>query len=130
MNKLPTSYKRFLCCLLFISVSLFANLVSAQEKASISRVAITVDHTNTNIWISDFPIKIKVMLVDADDNILGIVTTNQYGAAFTQLSKSVYTQVTARTLNGELQVVNTAVVKSASANEPFAAGDKKTGNKV
>ncbi len=43
------------------------------------------------------------MLVDADDNILGIVTTNQYGAAFTQLSKSVYTQVTARTLNGELQ---------------------------
>ena len=130
MNKLPTPFKRYLGFFLFISLTLFANLVSAQQKAPISRVAITVDHANTNIWISDFPIKTKVMLVDADDNILGIVTTNQYGAAFTQLSKSVFTQVTARTLNGELQVVNTAVVKSALANEPIAAGDKKTGNKV
>ena len=130
MNKLPTPFKRYLGFFLFISLTLFANLVSAQQKAPISRVAITVDHANTNIWISDFPIKTKVMLVDADDNILSIITTNQYGAAFTQLSKSVYTQVTARTLNGELQVVNTAVIKSASANEPLAAGDKKVGNKV
>ena len=130
MNKLPTPFKRYLGFFLFISLTLFANLVSAQQKAPISRVAITVDHANTNIWISDFPIKTKVMLVDADDNILSIITTNQYGAAFTQLSKSVYTQVTARTLNGELQVVNTAVVKSASANEPLAAGNKKAGNKV
>ena len=130
MNKLPTPFKRYLGFFLFISLTLFANLVSAQQKAPISRVAITVDHANTNIWISDFPIKTKVMLVDADDNILSIITTNQYGAAFTQLSKSVFTQVTARTLNGELQVVNTAVVKSALANEPIAAGDKKTGNKV
>ena len=130
MNKLPTSFKRILFCFLFVSISLLTNVVSAQEKAPLSRVAITVDDANTNIWISDFPVKTKVMLVDADDNLLGMLTTNQYGAAFTKLSKPVYTQLTARTLNGELQVVNTAVVKSASSNEPVAAGNKKTGNKV
>lgn len=130
MNKLPTSFKYFFSCILFLSASFFYNNANAQEKAPISRVAITVSHANTNIWISDFPVKTKVMLVDADDNLLGVVTTNQFGAAFTQLSKSVYTQVTARTLNGELQVVNTAVVKPVSGNEPVAASEKKTGDKA
>ena len=105
-------------------------MAAAQDKAFISRVAITIDQSHTNIWISDFPAKTKVILVDAEDNILGVITTNQFGAAYTQLSKLVYTQVTARTLNGELQVANTAIVKALASSEPIAASESKACSKV
>lgn len=130
MNKLTNSFRQVFIFTLLLSLSLVHNRASAQDKAFISRVAVTLDQSHTNIWISDFPVKTKVILVDAEDNILGVVTTNQFGAAYTQLSKSVYTQVTARTLNGELQVANTAVVKASASNEPMAASEKKAGNKV
>ena len=105
-------------------------MASAQNKALISRVAITIDKSHTNIWISDFPVKTKVILVDAEDNILGVISTNQFGAAYTQLSKSVYSKVTARTLNGELQVANTAIVKAPAGSEPIAMSESKAGDKV
>ena len=130
MNKLPNSVKTFLSLLLLLSISFLNNTASAQEKALISRIAITVDQSYTNIWISDFPVKTKVILVDAEDNILGVVTTNQFGAAYTKFSTLVYSQITARTLNGELQVANTAVVKAIAPTDAIAASDKKAGDKV
>ena len=130
MNKLPNLFRLISGFIVLLSLSLLSNIAAAQDKAFLSRIAITTDQSHTNIWISDFPVKTKVILVDAEDNILGVVTTNQFGAAYTQLSKSVYTQVTARTLNGELQVANTAIVKALASSEPIAASESKAGNKI
>lgn len=130
MNKLPNLFLLISSFIVLLCLSLLSNMAAAQDKAFISRVAITTDQSHTNIWISDFPAKTKVILVDAEDNILGVVTTNQFGAAYTQLSKLVYTQVTARTLNGELQVANTAIVKVPAGSEPIAASESKAGSKV
>ena len=130
INKLPNLFRLITNFIVLLSLSLLSNMAAAQNKALISRVAITIDQSHTKIWISDFPVKTKVILVDAEDNILGVVTTNQFGAAYTQLLKSLYTQVTARTLNGELQVTNTAIVKAPASSEPIAASESKAGNKV
>ena len=130
INKLPNLFRLITNFIVLLSLSLLSNMAAAQDKALISRVAITIDQSHTNIWISDFPVKTKVILVDAEDNILGVVTTNQFGAAYTQLLKSVFTQVTARTLNGELQVTNTAIVKAPASSEPIAASESKADNKV
>ena len=130
INKLPNLFRLITNFIVLLSLSLLSNMAAAQDKALISRVAIIIDQSHTKIWISDFPVKTKVILVDAEDNILGVVTTNQFGAAYTQLLKSVFTQVTARTLNGELQVTNTAIVKAPENSEPIAASESKAGNKV
>lgn len=130
MNKLPQSLNSIHSLLVLMSLIFAGTSAIAQAKPLISRVAVKEEQGHTKIWISDFPVQTKVLLVDAEDNILGVVTTNQFGAAFTQLSKAVYTQVTARTLNGELQVVNTAVIKPVSENEPVAVSEKKTEDKV
>ncbi|MCY7421853.1 MAG: hypothetical protein LH478_08950 [Chitinophagaceae bacterium] len=130
MNKLPNSTKTLLSLLLLLSISFLNNTASSQEKPLISRVAVTVDQWHTNIWISDFPVRTKVILVDAEDNILGVVTTNQFGAAYTQFSKLVYLQVTARTFNGELRVSNTAIVNAVASTDANAASEKKAVDKV
>ena len=130
MHKLPNLFRLLSNFIVLLSLSLLSNMAAAQDKALISRVAITIDKSHTNIWISDFPVKTKVILVDAEDNILGVITTNQFGAAYTQLSKSVYSKVTARTLNGELQVANTAIVKAPAGSEPIATSKSKAGDKV
>jgi len=91
--------------------------VSAQTN---SRVAVTSTENKTNIWVSDFPKNATVILVDADKNILSIVSTNDFGSAFLSLNKAIKSAVIARTMNGEISATNEPVVKEAQRSETAA----------
>ncbi len=102
-------------------IMLFVNKQAfSQNETALSRVAITVENSKTNIWLSDFPKNTSVMLVDADDNLLGIITTNKFGAAYTFLNKSVPATIIARTLNGDVNATNKAVLKEDQPKDDLA----------
>lgn len=130
MNKSLSTFKKISFFLALLIVAMINNKGYTQNTTSISRVAITVADSKTNIWVSDFPKKITVMLVDGDNNLLGIISTNEYGAAYTSLSKSVLSVITARTLNGEINVNNKAVQKSEKIQEAVAVSENKIDNKA
>jgi hypothetical protein len=68
--------------------------------------------TKTNIWISDFPKKTSVVVFDTDDNLLSIVSTNDFGAAYLSLPTGVKNTIIVKTLDGEISASNKAVVKN------------------
>ena len=70
------------------------------------------------------------MLVDSENNLLGIISTNEYGAAYTSLNKSVFSTIIAKTLNGEIIVKNKAVIKSEKPEEVIVVNETKTTDKV
>lgn len=104
--------------------------VQAQSANHISRVAITADQSNTSIWISDFPVNTPVMILDADNNLLSIVTTNRFGAAYTQLNTSVTCKITARTMNGDINVSNKAAIKTDQSQQYIAKSEQDTPNRA
>jgi hypothetical protein len=130
MNNSLSKIKKISLLLALVVVAATNNKSFAQNTTSISRVAITVADSKTSIWISDFPKKTTVMLIDGDNNLLGIISTNEYGAAYTSFSKPVLSVITARTLNGEINVNNKAVLKSEKIQEAVAVSENKIDNKA
>lgn len=118
-----TSYSKkvFLFVTLSIISSFYFN-ASAQNTASNSRVAVVSNATKTNIWVTDFPKKASVIITDSDNNLLSIVSTNDFGAAFITLPSSI-NGVVAKTLDGEIIVSNKAVTKNKSEENVVAAAN-------
>lgn len=114
----------FLGCALFFTMN-----VQAQSPAQ-SRVAVVSSETKTNIWISDFPRQTSVLVVDADQNIIAIVTTNQYGAAFISVPTSVQSAITAKTINGEVSATNKRVAPKNQQDANVAVIDTDMSNKA
>ncbi len=83
-------------------VMVCANSVQAQN----SRVSAITSGNKTNVWISDFPKQTSVILTDSDNNLLSIVTTNNFGSAFISLPAAVNADVVVKTLNGEVVATN------------------------
>ena len=110
-------------CLLIVLVSTSFCKISAQTN---SRVAVTATETKTNIWVSDFPKNSTVLLVDADKNILSIVSTNDFGTAFLSLNKAIKTAIVARTMNGDIYVSNEPIIKESKKDAETAAGATNT----
>ncbi len=123
-----TSFAAIIFFVLFLGI--FSTSVQGQSANPISRVAITADQSNTSIWISDFPVNTPVMILDADNNLLSIVTTNRFGAAYTQLNTSVSCKITARTMNGDINVSNKAARKTEQSQQYIAKSEQDTPNKA
>lgn len=70
------------------------------------------------------------MLVDSENNLLGIISTNEYGAAYTTIDKPVLSAIVARTLNGEINVTNKAIVKTEIQHEAIASTETKPTDKA
>jgi hypothetical protein len=64
---------------------------SAQEVTPKSRVAVVANESKTNIWVSDFPKNTSIIVFDSENNLLSILSTNKYGAAFISLPKGIKT---------------------------------------
>ena len=79
-----------------------------------SRLAVVAAENKTTIWVSDFPKSTSVILFDEEDNLISIVSTNEFGAAYISLPKSITTTIFAKTMNGEINVSNKAKLTSKS----------------
>lgn len=126
---LSYSKKAFLLVTLsFISSYYF--IASAQNTALNSRVAVVSNATKTNIWVSDFPKKTSVVITDNDDNLLSIISTNDFGAAYLSLPTSIKTVVIAKTLDGEIIVSNKAVIKDKQEEQTVVSNKSNDLNKA
>lgn len=112
-----------------IILSIFSFSAEAQTSAK-SRIAIVTNDVKTNIWVSDFPKQSSVVIFDSEYNILSIVSTNKYGAAFITLPQGVSSMVTVKTLNGEVSASNKALVKKAKEEENVVSNDRDNSTKA
>lgn len=124
------TFKKISLVLFVLTLIMSTNSSFSQSTALQSRVAIKIVDAKTSIWISDFPIKATVMLVDGENNLLGMITTNEFGAAYTSLNKVVLSAIVARTLNGEVNVTNKAVIKLEKSQEAVAVSDNVPNDKA
>lgn len=97
---------------------------SAQDSLKNSRISVVTNDLKTNIWVSDFPKKTSIVISDDDDNLLSIVSTNDFGAAYITLPHSVKTTVIVKTLNGEVKVSNEAVNKKQDEQTALSNANK------
>ena len=127
MTTSSTYRKAFLfIALSFISSFFFA--ASAQSTSLKSRVAVVTSESKTNIWVSDFPKQTSIVISDNEDNLISIISTNDFGAAFLSLPTSIKTTVIAKTLDGEVIASNKAVLKENK--EQQTAVSEKTGDQT
>jgi hypothetical protein len=108
----------------FFLLSSVCLTASAQNTTLNSRISLVTNDTKTNIWISDFPKKTSIVIFDTDDNLLSIVSTNDFGAAYVSLPTSVKTRVIVKTLNGEVKASNEAVIKKQDEQTALSAPNK------
>lgn len=102
----------------------------AQNNTSKSRIAVVSNENKTNIWVSDFPKQTSIVVLDAENNLLTMVTTNQFGAAFISLPQSVNADVIVKTLNGEVMVSKKAVVQKVNVEESVVATERENTTKA
>lgn len=112
MTLLSANYKKgfFFVSILIASSILFT--ASAQTGTSNSRIAVVTNETRTNIWVSDFPKHTTVVISDTDDNLLSLVSTNDFGAAYVSLPTNVKNTIIVKTLSGEITVSNKPLNKN------------------
>ncbi|MDQ6813772.1 MAG: hypothetical protein M3040_08550 [Bacteroidota bacterium] len=115
MRSLSTNFKKGLLFVAIVIASCFYVTASAQNTVSNSRIAVVTNPTKTNIWVSDFPKKTSIVVYDKEDNLLSIVSTNEFGAAYISLPSSIKTTVIVKTLDGEIKASNEAVIKNPEA---------------
>lgn len=122
---------RFIIAVLAVVFSVVS--VSAQTEVGTtlkSRLAVVASETKTNIWVSDFPKSTSVVLFDEDDNLITIVSTNEFGAAYISLPNSITSTIFAKTMNGEITVSNKAKLNNkqeqnvAIKSEPVSNNSK------
>ncbi|GEO07700.1 hypothetical protein [Segetibacter aerophilus] len=113
----------FLLVAFFLLTSLCLT-ASAQNTTPQSRIAVVANETKTNIWISDFPKKTSIVIFDNDDNLLSIVSTNDFGAAYVSLPTSIKTTVIVKTLDGEVKASNQPVIKKQEEQTAVSATNK------
>jgi hypothetical protein len=130
MSTIAAKYlKAFLSVIIVITMISF-NTANAQSATLNSRVAVVANDTKTNIWVSDFPKKTSVIVYDSENNLLSILTTNDFGAAYLSLPKGIKTGVIVKTLDGGITVSNKAVVKNRQEEQNMVATYQDDSNKA
>ncbi len=112
--------------LTIVLVLIFTNhYCFAGETNGKSRIAVVDNGNKTRIWVSDFPRKTSVVVTDSENNLLTIVSTNDFGAAYIILPVSVKSRVIVKTLNGEVSASNNNLVndKNLETDLPTIAAD-------
>lgn len=117
----PISFKSLFFTILVFATTMFSAQAQEESITLNSRVAIVATETKTNIWVSDFPKGTSVVIFDEENNLLSVVSTNQYGAAYVSLPKSITTTIFAKTMNGEINVSNRAT--KTNNQEPNVASN-------
>lgn len=112
-----------------IAAAIVLTLVSfsasfAQSNTSKSRIAVVSSESKTNIWVSDFPKQTSVVVLDSENNLLSMVSTNQFGAAFISLPQGITNEVIVKTLNGEVVASRKAVNPKVKEEENVVANEK------
>ena len=105
---------RSFIALLAVVLSIVTSSAQTAGTELKSRLAVVAAENKTTIWVSDFPKSTSVILFDEEDNLISIVSTNEFGAAYISLPKSITTTIFAKTMNGEINVSNKAKLTSKS----------------
>ena len=121
--------KAFTAAILLTIVTVSAGFAQT-ASASKSRIAVVSNENKTNIWVSDFPKQTSIVVTDSENNLLSMITTNQYGAAFISLPQGINTEVIVKTLNGEVTASKKAFVKKAKEEENVVANEKDNSTKA
>lgn len=82
---------------------LCVSLVKANNKAE-SRIAVTSNTESTKIYLSDFPANSLIIISDAENNLVSVVTSNNFGAAVIHISKQITKNITAKNIEGNISV--------------------------
>ena len=120
--------KAFTAAILLTIVTVSAGF--AQTTPSKSRIAVVSNESKTNIWVSDFPKQTSIVVMDSENNLLSMITTNQYGAAFISLPAGINTEVIVKTLNGEVSVSKKAVAQKIKEEENVVSIEKDNSPKA
>ncbi len=113
-----------------IMIAGFAYSASAQSSTLKSRVAIVSNENKTSIWVSDFPKKTSVVILDSEYNLLSVISTNDYGAAYLSLPAGIKSEIIAKTLNGEIVVSNKPVIKNDKQEQNVVSIEGENSNKI
>ena len=105
---------RSFIALLAVVLSIVTTSAQTAGTEPKSRLAVVAAENKTTIWVSDFPKSTSVILFDEEDNLISIVSTNEFGAAYISLPKSITTTIFAKTMNGEINVSNKAKLTNKS----------------
>jgi hypothetical protein len=124
MKSLSSGFKKSFLFVAFVSISSLFITASAQKGTTSSRIAVVANETKTSIWVSDFPKKTSILILDNDDNLLSIVSTNDFGAAYITLPTSIKSTVIVKTLDGEIKASNQAVIKKTEAQTAVSTASK------
>ena len=111
MTKFLKSAKIVTLLVVVTIISSYFHTATAQDSTA-TRVSVVADASKTNIWVSGFPKKTSVVVTDIENNLLTIISTNDFGAAFFSLPLSVKTGITVKTLDGEISTSNNTVIKN------------------
>ncbi|MCW3081667.1 hypothetical protein [Segetibacter sp.] len=125
MTSNSTYFKNVFLSIAVILLSSYCFTASAQNATPNSRVAVITNETKTNIWVSDFPKKTSIVIFDNEDNLLSVVSTNDFGAAFVTLPTSIKTSVIVKTLNGEVRASNQVAIKNQEEQTVVAGASKE-----
>ncbi len=88
--------------------------VNAQTPGTVS---VKASESKTNIWVSNFPKNTSVLIIDADYNLISMVTTNDFGATFISLDKPLKTSITVKTINGDIKESNNTLIIASQLTE-------------
>ena len=124
MTLISTYFKKGFLFVALITITSFCLTASAQNTTLNSRIAVVANETKTNIWVSDFPKKTSIVIFDNEDNLLSIISTNDFGAAYISLPTSIKTTVIAKTLDGEIKASNQAVNKKQEEQTAVSGTNK------
>jgi hypothetical protein len=130
MTSLTTITKKGLLVVSLMLISSYCFTASAQSTTSNSRVAVVSNETKTNIWVSDFPKKTSIVISDNEDNLISVVSTNDFGAAFISLPKSIKNTIIVKTLDGETIATNKAVNKNNKEEQTAVSNTVKDETKA
>ena len=100
---------------------IMVNFTSAQSVSEQSRVAVVANEVKTSIWVSDFPKNTTIIVYDSENNLLSILSTNNYGAAYLSFGKKIKTGVIVKTTDGEITVSNKTVIKNKQEEQNTAS---------
>lgn len=120
-----SSFKYLVLSIAFTLLGIASTFAQGSDATALkSRIAVVASETKTSVWVSDFPKSTSVVLFDEENNILSIVSTNEYGAAYIALPKAITSTVFAKTLNSEVSASNKAVLKAGKQEQNVAAKEQ------
>ena len=103
---------------------------SAQSVSEESRVAVVANEVKTSIWVSGFPKNTAIIVYDNENNLLSILSTNNYGAAYLSFGKKIKTGVIVKTTDGGITVSNKTVIKNKQQEQNTASNFQEQLNKA